>query len=1099
MTPRPRIFIAAAAIAALIFSAPCASLGSDGPVAVGSEGAVDDSISVEPDGVPMYADPDALSQKIMELRLAGDYTGAAALASELLDVLRGDAEATELDVEDARQLVETLQFAAGLPNEARADLTRADSLGVAMEQYWVQGLYEEGAEAARGRLALYRQHFGDRHLATAAAEDELASLLQYGGEYEQAEPLFLDALDVRRELLGPDHAYVGATLNNLGMLYEARGDLEKAREDITEGLDILTDALGEDDLNVAAITANLGMLLQRLGDYPEAERDLLRALEVRRAALGEESPDVASSLNALASLYYDRMDYAAAEPFLRRSTAIWQAVLGNEHPYVALSLSNMGALLAARGEYSEAEAFHRQAVEIYRATLGNDHPDLAFALHNLAHTLESEGDYAGAEPLFRESLEIRRKAFGDRHPEVAVGLTGLAHALQAAGKYEEAEPLYREALAMHRELLGDDHVEVATDLSNLASLLEEVGRLDEALGLYREALDIRSRALGTQSAAVAYNLSSIGHLELREGDAAAAERTLVDAAATYDAARLRAGAGMSSATMALKLRPPLVALAVSRLEQGKIDDAWPAAERALARTLADLLMTAEERVLSTAESSREDSLRSALAELDGELAAYADAAASDTTGETARLAEETRHRLLEAEADLSAFQARLAEAHPVTEGHLFQLERIQSVLEPATAIVGWIDADVGDGNVESWGYVIRNGGSVAWARCGSTSGATVRSIQRRYVKYREQLSDPSSSGAGLSRDARALWRERLEPLDSALKGATELVVLPSGAVLGLPIETLVDADGVLVGDRFAVSYAPSATVYAWLEERGESAGRTDAMLLVGDPPFTKADLDAMELEDGERDGRAPDADGVRGAERGAATQRASVDGLPRLLGSRAEVLSLSSLSDGATVLLGPDATEQELVELASEDALRDYGIIHLATHALVDDERPDQSALVLSQVGLPDPLESALAGRRIYDGLLTAGEIVREWNLDCDLVTLSACETALGKEVVGEGYIGFAHAFLQAGARGMLVSLWKVEDTATSLLMRRFYENRLGAYTDDRDGEPGLRMSKADALREAKAWLRSYTDGEGYRPYEHPYFWSAFVLIGERS
>ncbi len=1053
------------------------------------------------------ADPGALTQRIVELRLAGDYTGAAAAAAALLDAVVGDPEATELDVDDATQLVATLRFAATLPEAARLELARADSFGMAMEESWAQGLYKEGAGAARQRLHLYREYFGERHLATATAEDELASLLQYEGEYEEAEPLFLDALRIRREQLGPDHVYVGATLNNLGMLHQATGDLEAARDDITESLDILTRALGDDDLNVAAITANLGILLQRMGDYDGAERHLLRALEVRRAALGDDNPDVASSLNALASFYYDSMDYAKAEPFLRRATATWQEVLGNDHPYVALSLSNMGALLAARGEYSEAEAFHRQAVDIYRATLGDEHPDLAFALHNLAHTLESEGDYAGAEPLFRESLEIRRSAFGDTHPEVAVSLNGLAHVLQVAGKYDEAEPLYREALAMHRELLGDDHLEVATDLSNLASLLEETGRLDEALGLYREALEIRTRTLGGQSAAVAYNLSSIGHLELREGYPVAAEMTLGEAASVYDAARLRAGTGMSSATMALRLRPPLVALAVSRLEQGKVDDAWPAAERALARTLADLLMSAEERSLTRAESVREDSLRSLLANLEGEVLAYAGAAASDSTGEAARLGEESRHRLLEAEADWSAFQQRLAEAHPVTEGHLFPLERIQRALGQETAIIGWIDADVGGGDVESWGYVIRHDGSVGWARCGSATGSTVRSLQRRYGKYREQISDPSSSSAGLLRDARSIWRERLEPLMPSLEGARALVVLPSGSVLGLPLETLVDDAGVLVGDRFAVSYAPSATVFAWLEERGETAGRSDAMLLVGDPPFTEADLEAMESEASEagvargasEDTESDDPRAAGDPERGVRGGRSSLEGLPRLPGSRAEVLSLSSLTDDATVLLGPDATEQELVELASEDKLKDYGIIHLATHALVDDERPDQSALVLSQVDLPDPLESALAGSRIYDGLLTAGEIVREWDLDCDLVSLSACETALGKEVAGEGYIGFAHAFLQAGARGMLLSLWKVEDTATSLLMRRFYENRLGVYDDERGNEPGFKMSKADALREAKAWLRAYTDADGYRPYDHPYYWSAFVLIGDRS
>ena len=140
-----------------------------------------------------------------------------------------------------------------------------------------------------------------------------------------------------------------------------------------------------------------------------------------------------------------------------------------------------------------------------------------------------------------------------------------------------------------------------------------------------------------------------------------------------------------------------------------------------------------------------------------------------------------------------------------------------------------------------------------------------------------------------------------------------------------------------------------------------------------------------------------------------------------------------------------------------------------------------------------------MAGTRIYDGLVTAQEIVREWDLNADLVTLSACETGLGQEVVGEGYVGLAYAFLQAGTRSLLVSLWKVEDTATSLLMRRFYENWRGEYGEERSGRVGEPMTKADALQKAKCWLRTYTDESGHTPYKHPYYWSAFVLIGDRS
>jgi len=212
-----------------------------------------------------------------------------------------------------------------------------------------------------------------------------------------------------------------------------------------------------------------------------------------------------------------------------------------------------------------------------------------------------------------------------------------------------------------------------------------------------------------------------------------------------------------------------------------------------------------------------------------------------------------------------------------------------------------------------------------------------------------------------------------------------------------------------------------------------------------------------------------------------------------------EVEAIRPLVPQPAVLVGPKASEQALVQLAEAGRFKDFQVIHLATHVLVDQERPERSALVLSLVDVPDPLEAVMKGGRVYDGLVTAKEVLREWKLDADLVTLSACQTGLGKEVGGEGYVGLAHSFLQAGARSLIVSLWPVEDQATSVLMKRFYENWTGRYSDVRNGRTARAMSKADALQEAKRYLRSYTDKDGGKPFEHPYFWAAFILIGERE
>ena len=179
------------------------------------------------------------------------------------------------------------------------------------------------------------------------------------------------------------------------------------------------------------------------------------------------------------------------------------------------------------------------------------------------------------------------------------------------------------------------------------------------------------------------------------------------------------------------------------------------------------------------------------------------------------------------------------------------------------------------------------------------------------------------------------------------------------------------------------------------------------------------------------------------------------------------------------------------------------------------------------QTSLPDPLEQDLNHKPVYDGRLSVREIQRGSELKAELVTLSACETALGREAGGEGFMRFTQALLMSGARSVYLSLWKVDDTATVLLMQRFYANLLGR----RPGMSGP-LPKAEALREAKAWLRGLRRAEVLaltaelsggvergagakarqpaelaatiparadddRPYASPHYWAAFVLAGD--
>jgi CHAT domain-containing protein len=231
----------------------------------------------------------------------------------------------------------------------------------------------------------------------------------------------------------------------------------------------------------------------------------------------------------------------------------------------------------------------------------------------------------------------------------------------------------------------------------------------------------------------------------------------------------------------------------------------------------------------------------------------------------------------------------------------------------------------------------------------------------------------------------------------------------------------------------------------------------------------------------------------------------------RLHATRREVEAIAQLfpQNRVTTILGEKALESTVQNLARFGGLKAFRFLHFAAHGESDPHHAFRTALILA----PDP-ERPGAFSKGADGRITAEQIARTWELDADLVVLSACESALGVHAGSEGYLGFAQPLFAKGARSVVLSQWKVDDQATSLLMTRFYENLLGH-------RKGLNrpMTKARALHEARMWLRELTfdrieqhlqgltrseprkvpSARGptpARPFEHPTHWASFILLG---
>ncbi|WP_366146306.1 CHAT domain-containing tetratricopeptide repeat protein [Crocosphaera sp.] len=387
-------------------------------------------------------------------------------------------------------------FLSGLSQHFQQALTNPwEQLMQRVTTLYQQGKYEEAILIAEQALQVAIGLYGDEDNNVATSLNNLALLYQYQGRYTEAEPLYKDALALTKKLLGDEHPNVASSLNNLAALYYSQGRYTEAEPLYKDALALTKKLLGDEHPNVATSLNNLAALYRDQGRYTEAEPLFKDALALRKKLLGDEHPSVAESLNNLAELYRSQGRYTEAEPLFKDALALRKKLLGDEHPDVATSFNNLAELYRYQGRYTEAEPLYKDALALLKKLLGDEHPDVATSFNNLALLYQSQGRYTEAEPLYKDALALRKKLLGDEHPDVASSLNNLAALYYSQGRYTEAEPLCKDALALYKKLLGKEHPDVATSFNNLALLYYSQGKVETALTYFLHSLAVEEKII----------------------------------------------------------------------------------------------------------------------------------------------------------------------------------------------------------------------------------------------------------------------------------------------------------------------------------------------------------------------------------------------------------------------------------------------------------------------------------------------------------------------------------------------------------------------------------------------------------------------------
>jgi len=277
---------------------------------------------------------------------------------------------------------------------------------------------------------------GEEDLLVAESMSGLATLLFTTGEYAEAESLLRSALEMRRNIQG-EHLDVAMVANDLAMTLRVLERYDEAEPLYHEAVRINRSLLGDEHPAVAQSINNLAVFLWRKGELQEAERLLREALAMNRELLGDDHPDVGSNLNNLALILRDQGNLAESERLFRQVLAIDRNTIGDSHPEIARRLNSLGATLTLARKFGEAERVFREALRIQIENFGADTWQAATAKSLLGDCLIKSGRFADAEPLVVEAFEIIRAEFGDQHGRTRAALSRVIAVYEGLGDAEK--------------------------------------------------------------------------------------------------------------------------------------------------------------------------------------------------------------------------------------------------------------------------------------------------------------------------------------------------------------------------------------------------------------------------------------------------------------------------------------------------------------------------------------------------------------------------------------------------------------------------------------------------------------------------------------
>ncbi|PHJ60815.1 tetratricopeptide TPR_1 repeat-containing protein [Nostoc linckia z18] len=899
---------------------------------------------------------------------------------------------------------------------------------------------------------------GDRR-GEATTLNDISNLYSSLGEKQEALKYYNQALPISRAV--GDRRIEATTLVGIGLVYSSLGEKQEALKYYNQALPI-SRAVGDRRIEAATL-ASIGAVYSDLGEKQQALLYYNQALPISRA-VGDRRIE-AATLVGIGAVYSDLGEKQQALLYYNQALPISRAV--GDRRIEAAALNNIGQVYYSLGEKQQALSYYNQTLPIRRAV--GDRTGEATTLVSIGQVYYSLGEKQQALSYYNQALPISR-AVGDRTGE-ATTLVSIGQVYYSLGEKQQALSYLNQALPILRAV-GDRGGEART-LNNIGLVYSSLGEKQQALSYYNQVLPI-CRAVGDKEGE-ATTLTNMAFLERSQGNLQQAQTHIQAAIEIIEDLRtkiadkeLRASYFASVQGYYKFYTDLLMELHKKDPSKGYDALALQVSDRSRARGLIELLTEANidiKKGIDPKLLAEETSLQwqiNAQEKLLSELASKKETPEQVLTN-TKQKIQDLLKQQRELEVKIRANNPEYADLiypQPLT------LKQIQQQLDKDTLLLQY---SLGEERSYLWAVTPDSLHSYELPKRQEIDKAA----KNLYDNY---LKNPGYQGVSPEETAKAaneLSQLILKPVADKL-GQKRLVIVGDEALQYIPFAALTtstkSADGSdyqpLVVNHEIISL-PSASTIAIL--RKQTIGRTKApktLAILADPVFSANDErvtgKSSNVANNNIDQQLQESALKRSTRN---IKRSEIQRLPGTEKEAQEILKLVSPSENIQAF-GFDAN----YNWATNDQLSQYKILHFATHGFLDSTEPELSGIVLSLIDKQGKSQR---------GFLRLTDIFN-LNFPAELVVLSACQTGLGEEVKGEGLVGLTRGLMYAGAARVVVSLWNVDDEATSLLMSQFYSQML---------QQGKTPAAALRAAQLKMWSQEQ--------WRNPYSWSAFTLLGE--